>query len=52
MTADEITPDTWPTDGEPRLTEVRAAALAADGHDPLDEQAALLLKHHGLAGSR
>ncbi len=52
VTADEITPDAWPTRGEPLLAEVRAAALAADGHDPLDEQAALLLKHHGLAGSR
>ena len=31
---------------------VRAAALDADGHDPLDEQAALLLKNHGLVGSR
>ena len=52
VTADEITPDAWPTRGERHLTEVRAAALASDGHDPLDEQAALLLKHHGLAGSR
>ena len=52
VTAHEITPDTWPTDGEPLLADVRAAALAVDGHDPLDEQAALLLKHHGLAGSR
>ncbi|MET1059362.1 MAG: mycothiol synthase [Nocardioides sp.] len=52
MTADEIPPDAWPTRGEQLLTEVRAASLAADGHDPLDEQAALLLKHHGLEGSR
>ena len=53
MTAHEITPDTWPTDdGEPLVADVRAAALAVDGHDPLDEQAALLLRHHGLAGSR
>ena len=52
VTADEIAPDAWPTHGEPLVADVRAAALDADGHDPLDEQAALLLKHHGLAGSR
>ena len=52
MTADEIAPDAWPTHGEPLVADVRAAALDADGHDPLDEQAALLLKHHGLAGAR
>jgi mycothiol synthase len=52
VAADEITPDAWPSRGEPLLAEVRAACLEADGHDPLDEQAALLLKHRGLAGSR
>ena len=50
--ADELSPDDWPGRGEPLLARVRVASLAADGHDPLDEQAALLLKNHGLAGSR
>src|SRR6478735_11542813 len=52
VSATEITPDAWPHAAQQHLADVRAAALAADGHDPLDEQAALLLKHHGLAGSR
>lgn len=30
------------------VTSVREACLAADGHDPLDEAAALALKHHGV----
>jgi mycothiol synthase len=32
------------------IAGVRRACLAVDGHDPLDEAATLLLKHHGLEG--
>ena len=52
MTATELSPDDWPATGAGHVTSVRADAAAADGHDPLDEQAALPLKHHGLTGSR
>jgi mycothiol synthase len=38
--------------GEPVVSAVRAAALATDGVDPLDEAAQLRLKHHGLDGAR
>lgn len=34
------------------VERVRAASATADGHDPLDEASALLLKHRGLDGSR
>jgi mycothiol synthase len=33
------------------VAEVRAACRTADGHDPLDEAAELMLKHHGLSGA-
>ena len=52
MTATELSPDDWPATGAGHVASVRADATTADGHDPLDEQAALLLKHHGLSGSR
>ncbi|RYP85272.1 mycothiol synthase [Nocardioides guangzhouensis] len=38
--------------GRDLVERVRQASRAADGHDPLDEQAALLLKHRGLAAAR
>jgi mycothiol synthase len=34
------------------VRRVRAACVAADGHDPLDEASALALKNHGLAGAQ
>ncbi len=34
------------------VAAVRAACATDDGHDPLDEAAALALKHGGLAGAR
>jgi mycothiol synthase len=34
------------------VASVRAACVAADGQDPLDEKAALRLKHRGLEGAR
>ncbi len=52
MSADEIHAADWPTRAAALLESVRTAAREADGHDPLDEQAALLLKNHGLRGSR
>jgi GNAT superfamily N-acetyltransferase len=33
------------------IETVRAACLAYDGQDPLDEAAALALKHHGTEGA-
>ncbi|MEO9324189.1 mycothiol synthase [Nocardioides sp. C4-1] len=33
------------------IEAIRAACLAHDGHDPLDEAAALALKNHGTAGT-
>lgn len=33
------------------IERVRSACIAYDDHDPLDEAAALALKHHGLAGT-
>ena len=40
---------TWPTDGEPLRGRRTRGRRPRTAHDPLDEQAALLLKHHGLA---
>jgi mycothiol synthase len=34
------------------VTAVRAACVAGDGQDPLDERAVLRLQHHGLEGAR
>ena len=41
----------WAT-AQPLVDAIRASAQAADGVDPLDEAAQLLLKHHGLAHAR
>jgi mycothiol synthase len=50
----EVAPDefAWAsTEGPAALVEsVRRRCRGADGHDPLDEAAALRLKHHGLEG--
>ena len=48
----EVEPAAWPGAAAVLVDDVRGAVRAVDGHDPLDEQAALLLKHHGLAGAR
>lgn len=40
------------TAGIETIAAVRAACLSYDGHDPLDEAAALALKHHGTDGAR
>ena len=41
----------WPS-AEPAVSAIRAAALAVDGVDPLDEAAQLRLKHDGLLHAR
>jgi mycothiol synthase len=52
VSAREIAAGEWATHGRALVDRVREAARAADGHDPLDEQAALLLKHQGLDRAR
>ena len=52
VSAREITAADWAARGRDPVDRVREASRAVDGHDPLDEQAALLLKHHGLASAR
>ncbi len=42
----------WDHAAREAVERIRAASAEADHHDPLDEAARLLLKHHGLAGSR
>jgi len=41
----------WAT-AQPLVDAIRVSAQAADGVDPLDEAAHLLLKHHGLSQAR
>jgi mycothiol synthase len=42
----------WDQASQDAVERIRAASAEADHHDPLDEAARLLLKHHGLSGSR
>jgi len=43
---------TWDHVAQDAVERIRAASAETDHHDPLDEAARLLLKHHGLEGSR
>ncbi|WP_121256226.1 mycothiol synthase [Nocardioides ferulae] len=54
MDVTEVEPAEWGAANGPAtvVEAVRRACVAADGHDPLDEAAALHLKHRGLAGAR
>jgi len=42
----------WDRVTQEAVERIRATSAEEDHHDPLDEAARLLLKHHGLAGSR
>ncbi|MBD8868313.1 mycothiol synthase [Nocardioides donggukensis] len=52
MDVSELAPTDWDPATAAALERIRAESRTADGHDPLDEAAALRLRHHGLAGAR